>query len=846
MAFWDLAKYGWQPNYWLTVGGIPVCFSELATGQTAPAGFVIDPCLVIDNSASIGSQINRENGSANALPLTFRLLDSVNGTPSQASTWLRKWAKQCTLTANLTAVATTVTVDDTTGWSNGDYLYAGGECIQIGTVASGTSFTGCTRGARGTLAAVHKTGLSGQMATDLPKLRGADVVLWASPLDPAGYASGVSLADEATMIWRGRVSDYRRVNNGFDFECSSLDRILDTPLVAKISGKIESYKHMNPIVSMWSLMLALRGQNAAGTNVLDTVIKIAPFTNYVNGTLAYAAEVKAAIVTAFASAVTTAGVGAYVGDLSWVSGEDYDAKTWLCVRLQGLYNTSVTWSVCGSTPKKVIGNGCGYSDTIAFWQTVNPCGGSELGAGGDMLTIAVEGNPADVPAGPGRVKVELNSATYSYYYATATAGDGVVYLTQVVPATAGAPQVHLQAKTFLGASAEIEMISTGTPATLALRCLESSGTASLRGTYDTLPQGGGYSIPAGAIDEASFANALAPVAKLTATTSTAGAGFFDVYGGILGLFRRGVVLRPDAAGIQRLTCIPTTLGGSDWVVTVTDADLLCLAGEPVISIDKMLAPNVIKVTRATTGGASSEDGDVTFFTDDPSVEAEGARQTEFSVPGDVYDDWHALTGAAALAQFGTDATTQAVTLRIPPWIDAQVGDCVQLSLTHPSLYSWASGTQGLTGVGRVTGRALELKSGITTITVLCESNLTTHSLAPAMKVTAHTGTGASPSTVTVDQKYYKHLTTALAFASGPIQLACYDPGDVETTSCYLTVSAVSAPSGGSITLTTSGMSGGAITDSTTYLTLPTSTPSGPSITSYQAGFSHDADGSYWT
>lgn len=840
MAFWDLIRYGWQPNYYVTIAGIPVCWSEVKA--SAPSGYTVQPALVIDQSSQIGSTINRDNGSANSLPLSFRLLDSVNGTSSGISTWIRKWSKQLYLTADLDASSGNLTVDDSAGWVTGDHLYLGGECILVGTVASGTSLTGCTRAQRGTLAAVHKTGLSGQLGTNLPRLKGADVTLWASPLDGGGYPTGLTIASDATALWRGKVNSVTRSSNGFDFDCVSLDRILDTPLVARLSGKVDGTKAMFPVNASWWLSAHLVGEDSTGATVLDQVLKIAPFGSYTNGQLHYGSDLKNAIIAAWASAVSAASVGTYVGDLVW-NGTDYG--TLLAVNLDSLYNTKLTFAVSGSEPKTVKGYGAGNPEVLSFWNTINPTGGNTFGAGGDTLTLELEGDPSLAPSGAGRLAVTLSSGKHSYIFKTCTAADGVVYLTQVVPASKGAPYVHSQPGEFAGASAEILLTSTGNPADLALRALESSGTAGLRGSYDTLGQGAGYSIPSTYIDETSFTKLLADgsLAKLTATTSTAGSGFFDLYGGTLGLFRRAIVIRPDSAGVPKLTCVRTFVGGSDWVTTISDADLLCLAGEPVVSISKLEAPNLIKVTRS---GQEGESEDECYFHDVPSVEAEGAREAEYAVPADSADEWRSAAQTAALAHFGTDQTVQAIELRVPPWVSAQVGDAVWLEITHPSLYSWASGSVGISGVGRVTGRTLGLKDLGVTLTVLCEGNIQTHSLAPSMLISAHTGTGANPSSVTVPDKYYAHLSTALSLAGGSVYLNAYDPGTAETTSRYLVCSAVAAPSGGTVVLTTSGLSGGSISDGVSCLTLPTSSPSGASITSYQAQFAHDADQSYWT
>ena len=852
MAFWDAVKYGWQPCYWLTIAGIPVCWSEVATGQVPPTGYTIDPALVIDNSSAIGSLINRETGAANALPLTFRLLDSVNGVDSGASTWIRKWSKQAMLTSDLTATATTLLVDDTTGWSNGGYLYAGGECIQIGTVADGTHLTGCTRGCRGTLAAVHRTGVSGQLCTNLPRLRGAEVVLWAAPLDQAGVASGVNLTDDAIEVWLGRVGEVRRVANGFDFDCQSLDRLLDTPLVARLTGTVDGTKHMYPVMSTWWLSVTIRGNNAAGASLVDTTLKIQPFTGYTNGTLMYAAILKQLIVDEWSLKVAGAGGGiaTYIGDLTWSGGADSDFLTWLTLRVTGLWNTQISYTVNGSNMAIVYGNMPGTPENIPFWKTMNPCG---VGSGGevspDVLTLAMDGDPSLVPVTAGKLSIKLPSGIQTYAYASATPADNAVYLTGVVPTQKGSPYVHSAPGAFAGASAEILLSSQGSLAQLALRTLESSGTAGLRGTSDTLPQGAGYALSAARIDEDSITNMLGSgsLAKLVATATAAGGGFFDLFGGAMGLFGRGLVVRPDASRVLKLTMVSTKVGGSDWQTMITDNHLLCLAGEPVGTVTKLQGPNIIKVTRATQAtGDAADASDVVYFTDDPSVEAEGARSAEFAVPSDSRNDWANAARSAALAQFGVDQTVQAVTLRVPPWVVAEVGDCVLLNLSHPTLYNWSTGKPGMTGIGRVTGRTMELKTLVTTLTVLCEGNVQTRSLAPALKVLAHTGTGANPSTITVPDKYYKHIKTSLALAGGPIYLLSYDPGYAETTDRYLLVSAVSAPSAGTIVLTTSGMVGGSVTDGLSHLTVPTSNPTGATITAYQAGFAHAGDGSYWT
>ncbi len=62
------------------------------------------------------------------------------------------------LTAELSASGTAITVESTSGLANGDIIHIGTEAILIGTVASSTSLTGCTRGRWNSIAQKHVIG----------------------------------------------------------------------------------------------------------------------------------------------------------------------------------------------------------------------------------------------------------------------------------------------------------------------------------------------------------------------------------------------------------------------------------------------------------------------------------------------------------------------------------------------------------------------------------------------------------------------------------------------------------------------------------------------------------------
>lgn len=66
------------------------------------------------------------------------------------------------LTADVTAVATTLPVDDASAVSPGDYIRWNDEIVKVGAV-SGNDLTGCTRGTWGSEPDAHETGDSGQL-----------------------------------------------------------------------------------------------------------------------------------------------------------------------------------------------------------------------------------------------------------------------------------------------------------------------------------------------------------------------------------------------------------------------------------------------------------------------------------------------------------------------------------------------------------------------------------------------------------------------------------------------------------------------------------------------------------
>lgn len=184
------------------VEGVPTAFVERAIpAASAPAlsGYTqfVGLTRVEEGEAVLDLEERREIGAT----LDVELLDDTAGTLSAlfaVNTRRLTW-----LTADALVAATSLTVQSTTGLVNGQAIYSDSETITIGTVASATSLTGCTRGAFGSTAlALYGTAGDGDaLYTVPPAWVGRRAYLYGYTLTADGRADeqllGVWIVDEA-------------------------------------------------------------------------------------------------------------------------------------------------------------------------------------------------------------------------------------------------------------------------------------------------------------------------------------------------------------------------------------------------------------------------------------------------------------------------------------------------------------------------------------------------------------------------------------------------------------------------------------------------------------------------
>ena len=843
-------SYGWGVVYALTVEGIDCVFVERETGLTLPGSGPFthsqeDASLVIDTSGPIGSQIDRMTGIGAGLSLGFALLDTAT---VRANLLAPTYSAR--LAADLTATATTITVDDASGWPASGALWAGVERITYtGTTAA--SFTGCTRGTLGK-AFAHAQGTGSSVLTSSPRWWvGREVTLWAVAVDPAGQVAGSTFGDVGNVLcmWRGYIeAGPQRIAQGFRFEASALDRRLARPLQAEATGKIVSTAarfEIDPSVP-YALQVDLF---AAGALSWSHVIQWQPFATLSASTRYPGAQLRALVVSTFATALAALGAPATtrIDGLVWAPDDSKGQRRYLA-RLELPAVTSgdqirayhvgqqskhvLSGSTVTDVPQQ-IGSSQVFADLA--WGTYDSPTESltESQSGITGLTIELDDGSPSIVTTPTTIAIELAKGSQAYVTAShVSSSDGLLYVGSFIAADAAA-----QAATELvGKTAAVQFVAEGSPEVVLLEHLHSSGTAALRDpTYDTLPRAQGYGLQSSRVAQGSAALlSQGPVGALTLTTTTGARSVADLFGGLLALSRLAIVARPDVSDDYRqikLAVVSTSLGGSGAQVQITDDDLLTLTASPVEVLDRQTPRNLIKL--------ELENGQSITYTDQAAADVFGTTEQSWQIPHNERDTIYAIATPLIAAYMATQPTIQTIKLRVSQAIDAHPGDMVDLSLTHPAIYDWASGTAGYTGAAVVLGRSVDLRSKAVELIVAASAQLAGRALAPSAEVTAYSA-GVS---ITVARGWYRHFATTFD-KDGAFPVAVYRPGDSESTAdgfeiravtdtgsaCELTIQA----SIGSPSVTTGGNNPSRIT-----------LVDHGDATAYQQGFAYTDQGGHW-
>ena len=220
------------------------------------------------------------------------------------------------LTADLTAASTTLTVLSTTGMLANDVIHIGRESIKIGTVASGTSLTGCTRAYRnnGVPAFAHYTADGANyrrpQVTNRPdSVEGRRVFVYM-------YDETTSPTGDGTLVWMGICSsDAQEAGRGlWRVTVDPISRLLQQDLGGDLEEPVHPRGIYYPPQAAFELVITPRtGANYDSTLGTRTVLRIAG--EFFETQEAFVTAVNAKIA---GSAVSAYGVVAHAaGDAGW-------------------------------------------------------------------------------------------------------------------------------------------------------------------------------------------------------------------------------------------------------------------------------------------------------------------------------------------------------------------------------------------------------------------------------------------------------------------------------------------------------------------------------------------------
>ena len=852
---WDATAYGWGVVYCLTVEGIDLVFAERELGLTLPGSGPFadysaeDGSLVIDDSAPVGSDIDRSQGVGVGLSLGFALLDTASvRTSLLAPTYTAK------LTANVTTTATTVSVDDNGAWPTSGTFWLGVERITYTGKGGSTSFTGCTRGTAGGKASAHQMGTASGIVTSSPRWWiGRECTLWAYAVDPIGQVPGTTYgdADNVVCIWRGYIEDGpQRIPAGFRFEASSLDRRLDRPFQAKVTGKIVDAAARYPVQPSSKIKIEVELINSAGAQQWSYSVVFSPFSALSAAQVYSGAQLRAAIETAFDAALSVA-AQVKIDEFRFVEVYVQPGGTWKFWRGTVIVKAAALtagdrvavyvhgddlpsdWSVSFVIdPTKPMAAPMAHAMSKGFWDSFDsplqmspPLAGKVSG-----LTIELDDGDPSLVVAPATVEIDIGGdAALRLVCAHVADAGGLLYVSVWTSVSANAAQ----APDVVGSTATVMYSATGSIKALLLKHLHSSGTAGSRDpTYDVYPRAQGYGLETSRVNQSSFGLVeQGTLQDLALDSQTGDRSLVGMFSGLLALGGLAIVARADVTDSYRaikLQMVRATLGGSGGVVSIANADLLTLAESPVEVLDRARPVNLVKLDLDSDNSI--------IYTDQAAVDTFGTVEQAWSIPHNnrtlVYD----ISLPLVAAYVATQPTIQTIAIRVGPNVDAHVGDTVSVDITHPAIYDWQTGSQGYVGPAVVLGRSFDLRSMATTLTIAASAAVKAAALSPAMLISAQ----AAGVSVDVDRGWYTHLAETLTLGGGAFNLIVYDPGSVETAANFIEVDAVT-DTGSVCRIGYTSLSAGTITAGTTYCTLPETS----AATDYQNTFAHTDTAGSW-
>ena len=783
----NLIKRGYGCIIAAEVEGIGVVFAEriplrvdASAAPTLPTSYTAaSASLLIQSGQAISVEMDRDTGIGRGDAWEMLLSWEALEDESLLAALFKRATLVGRLTDSLAYNATTIPVDDVTGWPSSGTAYLGRERIDYDGLNTGTdTFLSCTRGVLGYTYANDANDPSDfKTLTNIPQIwRGRFVTLHQHIVSPEGRMldSTWLTGTYHREIWKGFI-DSPPVPDifGMRLRCLPLVRLLSRPFgtadelpILRFGEGVtlgEEAPGDFPIVmrdfggavnnSSGAITITLRYTTAGSPSVTSTIV--APVGGYKS---AWASIYTDHVVPIgvwleglrddLTTALVTGGPFTAVNGIAWGSETimgPQDAEQWVTLlRYDPDVHTinSLTFEVadwCYWIRPVEVQTVAG-STTDAYLTGIRWRWTFHTAADGTYL-------PLRLPIGSPLVQASMPSASLGWLDAgteelirwddaKTPSWFPACVLIRIAERNIAWDQNNLQGgskpsndqRVRDGGTVTVVIGDVATLPTAIGEILQSSGTspsagsAGSRGSLDLLRSG--YGIPAGWI------NSAATVPGFTAAypiVSNGTASLADLVGGLFLLANMCAIQRRNSSDEVIIDIVATTADAAksyDPTVAASDVEL---AGHGVPQLAE--GPNVIEVD--STAGPYTERNYVIKSV--ARVQQEGARTMSLTAPG--AHPARIVSGAADILHRGRGQSVVALT--VAPWVSVQVGDLVTLTTAHPTQYDFGTAARSPASVSaRVVGYRLDLWTGKQTIT-LKMSGLTDVgvSLCPTWKVT---------------------------------------------------------------------------------------------------------------
>jgi hypothetical protein len=805
-SFADLLKRGHGYILAAEVEGIGIVFAEripqradAASSPSLPASYTgASGSLLIRDGQALSIEADRDTGIGRGTAWEMLLSWESLQEEGLLDVLFKRPTVLARLTESIAWDATTIGVDDVTGWPSSGTAYLGRERIDYaGVDAVANEFTGCTRGVLG-LNYDYDANDPGdyKTLTTIPTMwRGRFVTLHQHLVSAEGRIldSTWFTGDYHRQIWRGFIDATPMPDSfGMRLRCLPLCRLPAREIGQSPTAEILSmYAPINdwpfprerfPVYVTEQSQITIRiGYKVKATGVKGVLTSTGPDIGTPGG-LHTGIQPLRSWWDALADRLTTDLVdGSSVFDVVYSVepfGPDTDNEILLMGQVALAYDVDV-YSIYSVQVE--VSPGCYWirptvSIGWAFYGNIieiNIAYAVTLAVGAWLALYSREGvwllDSAIPDSGIGLAEADRGEIIRWDQKATTVNTQAV--LIRVAERTVGKVNGK-KAQLRQGGTFRFVTGAYGRIPEVVKTVLQSSGTGQ-RGTYDTLGTAAGYGLPADWMDVSAYPLSPAEVALVDEEA----ASLADLAGGWFRLQGLCLVQRRLASGEVALTLVfvdPTENGGA---LELAQADVQ-VAG---VSVPRLVeAPNQIKID--TTAGPYA--GPVYVINSLAQAQQEGTRSTEISAPQATAQAAVAL--AVTLLRRGRGQSL--IKLTVGPWVDLQVGDVIDLKTAHPSQYDWANASRQPADVpARVVGWKLNLWTGEQELTLLLAgSGALSVNLCPTATIASVVGSVVN---VSAGEGSY--------FTDGDV-VTFYKVGDEAT---YETTGTISTVSGDALTMT---------------------------------------------